>query len=423
VRPILHYEPRCGWMNDPNGLIQWGGRHHLYYQHNPESTEFANQHWGHASSVDLLHWTEHPVALAPGGPEAPYDSSACFSGCAFVVDGRVAILYTGVEGADQLPCLAFAVGEDLLSFEKDDANPVIDKVPTPDITEMRDRSIWKEGSLWRQAMAGASLTTGASVFGFSSADLRDWSYDGVLVDAKGSGVPGPVWECPDVFRVDGVDVVIVSVIRAPDDPGPEVWSMVGALDGTGFLPLASAPLDLGDRLYAPQSYWTEDGRRLMFGWLRTHLDPSAQGGPSLGAMSLPRELSVDEGRLRVEPARELMTLRSQRADFELGAEDGTRVWVDDALAGELLLDFTSSAHVTEIRLIAGDGKLMDIDLTGFGASAGSLRLFWDAGIVEVFRNGRAAAWTDLRIRHVASIHLRHPPGSEGSGSIWELDPR
>src|SRR5258708_12569258 len=73
MTPWLHYSPRAGWMNDPNGLVHRAGQHHLYYQYNPSGTAFANQHWGHATSPDLLNWTEREVALAPGpaGYHAP----------------------------------------------------------------------------------------------------------------------------------------------------------------------------------------------------------------------------------------------------------------------------------------------------------------------------------------------------------------
>jgi sucrose-6-phosphate hydrolase SacC (GH32 family) len=41
-RPVLHFAPARGWMNDPNGLVQWNGRVHLFFQHNPAGPVHAN---------------------------------------------------------------------------------------------------------------------------------------------------------------------------------------------------------------------------------------------------------------------------------------------------------------------------------------------------------------------------------------------
>src|SRR5258708_26088430 len=64
-RPHYHFLPPSNWMNDPNGLIQWKGQYHLFYQHNPFAPVWGSIHWGHAISDDLVHWRDLPIALAP----------------------------------------------------------------------------------------------------------------------------------------------------------------------------------------------------------------------------------------------------------------------------------------------------------------------------------------------------------------------
>jgi beta-fructofuranosidase/levanase len=58
-RPQFHFSPEKNWMNDPNGLLYNEGVYHLYFQFIPGGDKWGAMSWGHATSEDLLHWTEH----------------------------------------------------------------------------------------------------------------------------------------------------------------------------------------------------------------------------------------------------------------------------------------------------------------------------------------------------------------------------
>ena len=63
-------------MNDPKGLIYYKGKYHLFFQYSPESDLWKDISWGHATSIDLIHWQEHPIAILADGDGLIFSGSA-----------------------------------------------------------------------------------------------------------------------------------------------------------------------------------------------------------------------------------------------------------------------------------------------------------------------------------------------------------
>ena len=83
-RPQFHYSPQQNWMNDPNGLVYYKGVYHLFYQYNPQGSQWGNMSWGHATSKDLVHWEEQPVAIPQTFNSEGQSIEDIFSGSAVV---------------------------------------------------------------------------------------------------------------------------------------------------------------------------------------------------------------------------------------------------------------------------------------------------------------------------------------------------
>lgn len=318
--PAFHFTAPQGWLNDANGLGQWDGIFHLFYQHNPSAPVHNLIHWGHATSTDLVHWHDEPIALAPSpGP----DAEGCWSGVLVNDGGTPTLVYSGhapAQGRTQTCCIAIGA-PDLRSWTKLPDNPVIASPPTGlEVTEFRDHTVWSEDGRWHQAMGSGVVGRGGALLHFSSDDLRHWDYEGPLLTAEclpsGGPFAGTTWECPDVFTLptsDG-DQHHVAIFSAWDY-GQTLYPLytTGHLADGRFTPTAAPRhLDLGLRhFYAPQSFTAADGRRIQFGWAQeARPEPAILEAGWCGVMSLPRELILNSGgQLLAAPVREVDTLR------------------------------------------------------------------------------------------------------------------
>ena len=92
-RQKIHLMPPVGWLNDPNGLCQFQGIYHGFFQYSPFNPEGGVKMWGHYTSADMIHWEYQGVPLYP---DQPFDCSGVYSGAAFIEDGEMFLYYTGM---------------------------------------------------------------------------------------------------------------------------------------------------------------------------------------------------------------------------------------------------------------------------------------------------------------------------------------
>ena len=329
-RPDFHLTPRTGWMNDPNGFSYYKGRYHLFYQYYPYESKWGPMHWGHAVSSDLLHWEYLPCALAP---DEAYDRDGCFSGSAAVLpDGRQLLMYTGVlkehQERDiyrevQTQCMAVGDGID---YEKYEQNPVLDQRDIPEGSsrfDFRDPKMWMKADGTYACVVGNRPADGSGqILLYESADGFQWKFKSILVSNHDRF--GKMWECPDFFELDGKWVLLTS----PQDMMPQGFEyhngngtlcLIGDYDeetGT-FKETHDQSIDYGIDFYAAQTVLSPDGRRIMIGWMQ-NWDACSMRSPEdpwLGQMSLPRELSVRDGRLYQKPIRELNAMRRNKMSY------------------------------------------------------------------------------------------------------------
>lgn len=329
-RPGFHLSTRAGWLNDPNGFSYYQGEYHLFYQYHPYDSHWGPMHWGHAASKDLLHWRYLPAALAP---DTEYDGAGCFSGSAVALpDGRHLLLYTGVAKETQpdgelrdiqTQCIAIGDGMD---YEKYPGNPVINRDQLPENGskfDFRDPKIWRKADGSYRLVVGNCTEDGdGQILLYSSADAFCWKYEKILAANKKRF--GKMWECPDFFELDGKGVLLTS----PQDMLPQGFEyhngngtlcLIGSYDENteSFTEEHNQAIDYGIDFYAPQTVEAPDGRRIMIGWMQ-NWDTCNLHTPEqkwFGQMSLPRELSVRNGRLCQQPVRELEQMRGAKAEY------------------------------------------------------------------------------------------------------------
>ena len=400
LRPAAHFTARRGWMNDPNGLVWYEGRFHMFFQHNPVDTVWGNMHWGHAVSDDLVHWTDAGETLYPD------EHGAMFSGSAVVDRDNLTglkrnghdpllLYYTAAGGRDEMSGnvhstqrLAYST-DGGRTFEKYDR--VIIETITP---ENRDPKVvfCEEMGCYILAL----YLKNHEFCLFASGNLLDWKeLQRVFIEEDG--------ECPDIYPMT-VEGTRFWVMTAAHDR-----YVVGKFEGGCFAPMFSTGrLHYGRMSYAAQTFFSApDGRRVRFAWNRSRIP----GMPFNGSMTTPHDMALKrlDGRLCLcaWPSAEFEALRGEKAE------------------GEGCLALTGRANDIELRVPAEGRRALRL----FGLE---LEIDGDAGRLsepaDSFRDKPAGAGDSvsmplrreggrLRLRVVQDVHSIEVYAGDGEATL------
>ena len=312
-RPLYHFSAPANYLGDPNGTIFWKGKYHLFYQYNPEGA-FDNSrrmHWGHAVSKDLTHWSDLPIALTPtpGGP----DRGGCWSGGAVNNNGVPTLIYYGHPEGN---CIATS-DDDLITWEKHPANPVIPYPPEGDGWRPFDPCAWQEGDTWYSLSGGKLEGVGDTAFLCQSKDLVHWEYMRPFYISELDKAPESDCAVPNFFPLgDRYMLLFASHQRG-------VQYYLGSYVNHRFCPEQHGRMNFGgfgvESGHLCAGFTLLDGmsRRIFFGWIPEGRSEAVQRTAGwAGIISLPRILSLaDEGTLEIEPVPELGVLRRDHRRF------------------------------------------------------------------------------------------------------------
>lgn len=347
-KPKFHLMPPTGWLNDPNGLCQFHGIYHVFFQYRPGSALGTGETgWGHYTSPDLLHWTFQGMPLRP---DQYFDRDGVYSGSALIDDDTLLLFYTGnvkhpgdfdYISSGREANVVLVTSPDGITFSEKE--PLLGNADYPSACtcHVRDPKVWKDGPDYYMVL-GARLrgvTSGrsdTSNYGDTSAHGDTSDYGGVLlyhstdcrrfhyVNTITSPEPfGYMWECPDLFSIDGHQLLSLSPqgLRRESHRFQNIYqsgyfTVDGDINGTYTLS-DFKEWDMGFDFYAPQTFCDEQGRRILIGWMGLpdikdeYSNPTVQDGWQ-HILTIPREIFVNQtGAICQRPIAEFETLRQK----------------------------------------------------------------------------------------------------------------
>lgn len=399
IRQQYHLEPDRGLLNDPNGLSWFNGTYHVFFQWNRFAKDHSYKEWGLFTSKDLLRWEFEASALVP---DQECDRDGVYSGSGHVIGGRLYLFYTGnsKKGGRRKSSQCLAVTEDGKRYQK---KGVILNTPEGYTEHFRDPKVFQgRRPGYYMVVGGQQKKNGKGALALChSGDGETWEYLGMPAASERF----EMIECPDLFELDGKMVLLFNPQNRDNAADRAICSFSAykleefdeesgtfrddSLDRGFWL------MDAGFDFYAPQTFLSPDGRRILFAWM-SRMDGGqeqafAKTEPNIHCLTLPRELSLRGERLCQKPIRELYGLLGS----EIAAAREGGAWVLKPGGRAFFLRLQRIGENKELRILFHQGEAgMEYSL-----EKGQLvfsRTNWVDGAAE-FQSAAAEGWEEMEI--------------------------
>lgn len=390
-----------GWLNDPNGLCQYEGIYHIFYQYCKEADGNGDKCWGHYTTSDFIHYEDKGIALYP---DTKWDKDGVYSGSCLVEEDGMHFFYTGnvklpgehdYTHSGRLSNTIHVYSKDGIHFSEKEV--VLDNTQYPqDLTcHIRDPKVFKkEGEYFMVLGARNNLDQGC-VLVYTSKDLKTWTYKERIQSEKPFGY---MWECPDLITMND-DEFLICCPQGIERQGIlyENDNQNGYFKLKGHQALDYQTLDYGYDFYAPQSFVDQKGRRILIAWIG--LPDSIPSHPTLKqgwqhCLSLPREIKNINHSLHQYPIQEILDLMSNTRTITISKEETTlnhkasQIHVEpnniefSIQLNHLVLTYRNNCFSLIFNEDQTNRKQRDIEIT----SLEELDIFLDTSMIEIFIN-------------------------------------
>lgn len=416
----FHLMPTVGWLNDPNGICEFNGEYHVFYQYSPFDKDGGLSLWGHYVSRDFINWTNLGADIFA---DQKFDCHGAYSGSTMVHDDKMNIFYTGnVKNIGDYDYInngrehntVLLVSEDGRSFKEKKLLMTNNDYPEAMTRHVRDPKVWKEKDKFYMVQGARDKEDIGQVLLFESNDMINWKF---INNIKSKEKFGYMWECPDIFSLDDKNILLISPqgIEADGIKYNNIYQsgyyfIEGNYYDKNYKLSEFIEIDKGFDFYAPQTFKDSKGRRILIGWMGLPDIEGIYSNPTTDygwqhALTLPRELIIKDNTLLQMPIKELEALRKNKKSMKLKdsmnfvAYDTFDMYMDLSSCNNIDINIKGCAKIT----FSSEDELFTLSFKdgGYGRDTRSvelkeleiLRILCDTSSLEIFINDGKEVFT------------------------------